>query len=81
MVIRFEDEAFEAAMAILNHASGIGIRGYNVGIGDKSYSIVGANQREDEDEIKLVVRELDEDYEPVGYEELRLSWDSELTVY
>lgn len=88
LTITFDDEAYEIAAHILSNEfpSGGGIKGMTVDIAREphgithTYVVVGANQREDEDEIKLVVREFDhESGDSVG-PELRLSWDTTLKV-
>jgi hypothetical protein len=88
--IRFNDEAFEIAARILNDGAmpsipGIGLKGLNVDIERdgtiETYEVVGANQRDDEDEIKLVVRWCNPEnfHKPEG-PEIRLSWDTTIEV-
>lgn len=86
LTIRFNDEAYEIAAHILNNTfpGGGGIKGLNVDIEQEdgsveTFCVVGANQRDDEDEIKLVVRAVDEIHNPVG-PEIRLSWDTTIEV-
>jgi hypothetical protein len=83
VTLSFPGESCEVAARLLNtpYYPGIGINGWTADLDDGStVEIVGANQREDEDEIKVVVRRYDiEAGEAVG-PELRLPWDTHLSI-
>jgi hypothetical protein len=81
LTISFDGEAWETGAGVL-----ASLKGYTVDIPREphgiihTYVIVGADQRQDENEVKLIVRPFDHESGKAYGPELRLPWDSHLIV-